>query len=222
MTLTTPRGYCAPPQARAPTGWSCATPTPTSTSTDTPTETATITPTVTPTTPALLVGHVTWQGRPAQPNALQQLPITLTLKSGGTKVNYPSQNTDASGYFTVSVEGLASGTYDWRVKGPKYLANSGSLVLTGLHPGRSEAYNLPTFQPSNVQTLEAGSMKAGDCNNDNVVGSVDVEMSREVEGDPALSLWLGNRDGKADIVISVGHVGNVRRHLLARLARRPD
>src|SRR4051794_35774860 len=29
-----------------------------------------------------LVGHVTWQGHPAQPNALQQMPITITLKLG--------------------------------------------------------------------------------------------------------------------------------------------
>src|SRR5215218_5166437 len=70
-----------------------------------------------------LVGHVTWQGRPDQPHPLQQLPITLTLKSGGTMVDYPVQTTDANGYFTVNVAGL-SGASSWRVKGPKYLANS--------------------------------------------------------------------------------------------------
>src|SRR5438874_777913 len=81
-----------------------STPTPTpgpSTSTSTPTtvpSTPTAIATSTPASPAL-VGHVTWQGRPAQPNALHQLPITLTLKSAITEVNYPVQTTDASGFF---------------------------------------------------------------------------------------------------------------------------
>src|SRR5205823_2963885 len=81
----------------------------------------TSTPTSTNTPQARIVGHVTWQGRAAQPNALQQLPITLTLKSGTTEVNYPVQNTDASGFFTQVIT-LPNGAYNWRVKGPKYLA----------------------------------------------------------------------------------------------------
>src|SRR5439155_3578894 len=70
----------------------------------------------------VITGHVTWQGRPAQPNALQQLPITLTVKMGTTEVNYPTQTTGASGNFTVPVGTLANGTYNWRAKGPKFLA----------------------------------------------------------------------------------------------------
>jgi hypothetical protein len=97
----------------------CASPTSTPTSTSSPTP-----------TPRLLVGHVVWQGPPSQPNARQQLPITLTLKLGSTEVNYPSQNTDATGHFTVPVSSLASGTYNWRVKGPKHLANSGTAIIT--------------------------------------------------------------------------------------------
>src|SRR5207249_4257786 len=81
----------------------------------------TYTPTMTPSPPPVLAGHVTWQGRPAPPGPVQQLPITLTLKLGATEINYPGRNTDASGFFTVSVSSLASGTYDWRVKGPKFL-----------------------------------------------------------------------------------------------------
>src|SRR5690349_1714257 len=34
---------------------------------------------------ATLTGHVTWQGRPPQPNVLQQLPLTLVLQSGATQ-----------------------------------------------------------------------------------------------------------------------------------------
>ena len=50
---------------------------------------------------------------------------------GGTVIDYPTQNTDASGYFTVSVDGLASGTYNYRVKGPKFLAKAGTVTLNG-------------------------------------------------------------------------------------------
>src|SRR5207302_1980388 len=105
-----------------------STPTPTSTNTSTPTSTNTPPSTNTPTvtnTPAggSLVGHVLWQGS-TQPNARQQQPITLTLKSSTLEVNYPQQSTDASGFFTVSVSGLASGTYNWRVKGPDGVVHS--------------------------------------------------------------------------------------------------
>src|SRR5438874_7789406 len=87
----------------------------------------TSTPTDTPTPVRVMRGHVTWEGRPAQPNPLQQLPISLTLRlaSGGPYYDYPYQNTDASGYFTVPVSGLPEGTYNWRVRDPQYLANSG-------------------------------------------------------------------------------------------------
>src|SRR5439155_24359365 len=100
------------------------TPPSTATGTDTPTETHTPTMTATSTPTPILVGHVVWQGRPVQPHVLQQLPIPLTMKLGTIEVNYPSQNTDSSGFFTVSLGSLANGTYTWRVKGPKFLANS--------------------------------------------------------------------------------------------------
>ena len=88
----------------------------TSTATRTPTPAVTATRTTTPSARSLIV-HVVWEGRPAQPNALQQLPVTLTLKSASTEVNFPSATTDASGFFTVSVASLPNGTYNWRVKG---------------------------------------------------------------------------------------------------------
>jgi hypothetical protein len=113
----------------------------------------------------MLVGHVTWQGRPAQPNTLQQLPITLTVKLGATEADYPSQTTDASGFFTVSVAGLPAGTYNWRVKGPKYLANSGNATLTGAQTG-----------------IEAGLLKVGDANNDNIVSAIDFNILKSAFG----------------------------------------
>src|SRR5829696_4519812 len=78
-----------------------------------------------------------------QPHALQQLPITLTLKSGSTEVNYPQVTTDQYGFFTVPVHTLANRTYSWRVKGPHatytesmrttpgFLASTGTVVLAG-------------------------------------------------------------------------------------------
>ena len=126
-----------------------------------------------------MVGHVDWQGRPPQPHARQQLPITLTLKLGSNEVNYPSQNTDASGFFTVSVAGLVSGTYNWRVKDPKYLANAGTVLLTG----------------AATTNTEMGLMLAADANNDNVITTVDFTILKtsfgQGIGDP-------NYDARAD------------------------
>ena len=109
---------------------------------------------------------MTWQGRPAQPSALQQLPITLTLKSAtGAEYNYPSQTTDASGFFTVPVGGLLPGPYNYRVKGPKYLANAGSTTI---------------IVGANRQ--EMGLMRAGDANNDNLVNAQDFNILKGTYG----------------------------------------
>src|SRR5438067_34624 len=126
--------------------------------TDTPTDT----PTNTPSTDAFLVGHVSWQGRPAQPNALQQVAVGLTLRlaSGGPDNEYTGMTTDPSGFFTATVTGLPSGTYNWRVKDPKYLANGGTVILPGA--GTSGA--------------EMGLMLAGDCNDDNVINATDFAI----------------------------------------------
>jgi hypothetical protein len=138
--------------------------TPTRTATRSPTNSPSVTPTVQ--TVALLVGHVTWQGRPAQPNALQQVPITLSLQLGGNITNYPGQNTDASGFFTTSVSGLVSGTYNWRVKGPLHLANCGTVPLTGA--------------PQTNQ--EMGQMRTGDANDDNLINVLDFNVVKGTFG----------------------------------------
>jgi hypothetical protein len=111
------------------------------------------------------VGHVFWQGRPPQPDALQQLPITLTIKLGTTEVNYPVTTTDSSGFFTETAD-LPDGLYDWRVKNPKYLANSGSFTLVR----------------GTVIQVDMGSMRAGDCNDDNVVSSQDFIILKNAYG----------------------------------------
>jgi hypothetical protein len=136
----------------------CITPTPE------PTDTPTVEPS--PTEAPMLDGHVTWQGRPAQPNALQALPISLTLKLGATENDYAIQDTDANGHFLSDVSGLSDGTYNWRVKGPKYLANCGTVGLAGA--------------PTTSQ--EMGLMRAGDCNNDNIVSIVDFNILKNSFG----------------------------------------
>ena len=150
----------------------CTTSTPTATGTP-----PTSTPTQTPGGNAL-TGHLTWQGRPPQPHPLQALPISLTLKSDLTERNYLPQSTDASGFFTVTTEGLPPGTYNWRVKGPKYLANGGTVIVA----------------PGAVQQ-EMGLMRAGDCNNDNVVNAIDFNVVRAAFG---LSTGQAGYDDRAD------------------------
>ena len=80
--------------------------------------------------------------------------------------------TDASGSFTVTVTSQPDGVYNWRVKGPQYLANSGSLVLAG---GQTTA-------------TEMGTMRTGDANDDNVVSISDFNIMRgsfgKTLGDP--------------------------------------
>jgi hypothetical protein len=133
--------------------------------------------TPTPTAGAVLVGHVTWQGRPAQPNALQVLPLTLTLKSAVQEVNYPLQYTDAGGFFTTSVGTLPPGLYNWRVKSaqvgatppqqnPGWLSTSGTVALTGVP----------------VTQQEMGLQKAGDCDNSDVVSSPDFIVMKNTFG----------------------------------------
>jgi hypothetical protein len=135
--------------------------TPTRTATPTSSSTRTSTPTSTPTgTTRALVGHVTWQGLPAQPSPLQQQPISLTLLSGSTVLaDYPIRLTDPSGFFTVTTT-LPNGTYTWRAKGALFLGKSSSLTLVGG----------PTIQ------VEMGTMQAGDLSADNVVDVLDFNI----------------------------------------------
>ena len=117
---------------------------------------------------------MTWQGRLPQPNALQQLAITLTLRlqSGGPDHEYTGMTTDASGFFTADVSGLPAGIYNWRVKDPKYLANAGSVTLAG----------------DPATDVEMGLLRAGDANDDNVCNSTDFSILRnsfgKAPGDP--------------------------------------
>jgi hypothetical protein len=116
------------------------------------------------------------------------VPITLTIKAGSTEINYPSQSTDASGFFSVPVGMVANNTYNWRVKNPKFIANGSTVALTG----------------TITTNLEMGLMKAGDCNNDNVINIVDFNVVKasygKSQGDPGY-------DDRADL--NGDHIVNI-------------
>jgi len=163
----------------------------------TPTPTATPQPTPSPTPSAThwLVGHVTWQGRPPQPDPANQLPITLTLQTGTMRVTYTNRITDASGYFSVPVDNVPTGSYNWWAKGPNWLATSGTLRLTGL----------------TITTQELGLQPAGDANNDNVVDVADFSLLRatfgKTCGDPD---YDGRTDFTGDCLVDVADFSPLR------------
>ena len=106
---------------------------------------------------------------------------------GSTEVNYPTQNTDASGFFTVSVGTLAPGTYNYRAKGPKYLAKAGVVTLTGA----------PTTQ------MEIGLMTTGDASNEIEAGAEGGDGG----GSGNAAAIAGGGGSAVNVVISAGGVG---------------
>ena len=135
-----------------------------------------------------LVVHVTWQGRPSQPDMKQQLPFTMTLELGGNRYEYGPVSTDSSGFYTATIGSLVPGTYNWWIKGPQYLSNSGTVTLSG----------------SALTQVEMGLMRVGDANDDNVVDITDFSLLRasfgESAGDPGYNANTDfNRDSTVDI-----------------------
>jgi hypothetical protein len=131
---------------------------------------------------ALLVSHVTWQGisQPNSSNTTQTITLTLRLVGGGPYYDYAGMTTDASGYFTVDVSALASGDYNYRVKGPRNLAKGGVVTLAG----------------APVTNTEMGILRAGDANNDNAVNGVDFIILKNASGRCPFS-WC-NYDARPD------------------------
>ena len=144
--------------------------TPTGARTGTPTGTGTPAPTFTPggtSTPqaVTVVGHITLQGRPAQPNPAQSVPVSVTLipVGGGSPHNMEAQ-TDPSGYFTLTVP-LVPGSYSWRVKTAQTLASSGSATLG-----------------AGSNSIEVGMLRMGDAGNDNCVSTSDFNIIKQTYG----------------------------------------
>lgn len=57
---------------------------------------------------------------------------------------------------------MPDGNYNWRVRGPRYLASAGTVTLAG----------------ASVTNVEMGLLRAGDCNSDNLVASLDFNILR--------------------------------------------
>ena len=127
-----------------------------------PTPTATNTPAATATpggSPVAVIGHVMWQGRPAQPNSRQSLPVGVSLRSGSGPVYNFNTTTDLYGFFTVTLGTVPGGTYNWRVQGTQCVASSGSANLS-----------------AGVTSVEMGTQHTGDANHDNTVNVVDFNI----------------------------------------------
>jgi hypothetical protein len=139
----------------------------------------------------LLVGHVIETGCPSNAN-----PLTLTVKSGTTEVNYGLQTPDVAGFFTVNVSSLAGGVYDWRAKGVRYLANSGTVSIPAA---------------ASTTQMDIGVMRGGDINNDNVVTVSDFGFLRTSfgshVGDPN---YNPNADFTCDGVVNVQDMNILR------------
>jgi hypothetical protein len=113
---------------------------------------------VLPAGPVPLRGHVTMEGRPAQPHPSQSVPVTLTLRvPGGDASTSLGSVTDPDGVFTVTAP--AAGTYDYWVKNPQTLANTGTLNALG------------SLTPEDL-----GLLRAGDANDDNCVDVADFNV----------------------------------------------
>lgn len=112
-----------------------------------------------------LSGHVTWQGPPAQPHPLQQLPMAITFSLEGSTMTLPVVSTGPTGYFTIAAGSLPQGTYNWRAIGSKYLANAGYVTMGG-----------------QSVTLEMGLMRVGDSNGDNIINIYDFGIVKHKFG----------------------------------------
>jgi hypothetical protein len=107
---------------------------------------------------------VTWQGIGQPDSRNTGITATLTLCAGGGAPHNYSIATDAAGSFTVNT-GLVNGTYNWWIKGQINLANSGTLTITG-----------------GTASAEMGTLRAGDCDNTNVVTAGDFSILKSTFG----------------------------------------
>src|SRR5439155_26741819 len=112
---------------------------------------------------------------------------------------------DASGYFTVTTSGLPDGAYNWRVKGPQFLANAGSLTLA-----------------DGTTNAEIGLMLTGDANDDNLVSLSDFNILANTFGrrsiDPGFD---GRADFNGDEVITISDF-NLLKNNYGRLGADPN
>ena len=127
-----------------------------------------------------------------------------------TPYEYTGLTTDPNGNFTVSVTGLAAGNYSWRVKGPNDITGGNSTPPPGI-PGWLANSGTLTLTGGAISTAEMGLMRAGDCNNDNVVTISDFGILRNTFGrmstDPG---YDGRADFNGDNVITISDYNLLR------------
>jgi hypothetical protein len=87
------------------------------------------------------------------------------------------QVTDASGYFTVTVTGLADGVYNWRVKSAQVGANPPEY-----NPGWLAVTGTLTLAGAPTMSVDMGPQKPGDCDNNNLVSSADFVLLKNAFG----------------------------------------
>ena len=157
--------------------------------------------------PDTILAHLVWEGRPAQPDKLQQLPLIFVVVridvDPPVEKKFDIPYTDEMGTFSVAVSDLPAGAYEWHAKGPTYLSEMGTFTLAGP----------PTLE------LELGKMRAGDINGDNVVNISDFNTLRssfgKAEGDagynPTADITGDKHVDTRDFTIlkkNLGQVGN--------------
>ena len=132
-------------------------------------------------------GTVVLQGRPAAPHARWEIPLTVELRDPTTDalLQVFSPRTDNRGRFAIA--GIAPGTYDLRVKGMHTLANrwSGLSLTSGVH------------------TLNLGTLREGDVDNDNDVDATDASLLNLAFGStPSSTNWDPRADLNEDGVVN--------------------
>jgi len=152
-----------------------------------------------------LMGRVTLQGRGNPPSDRWNnfhLVITLYSCGGTSPVWQLHSDTDASGYFTVT--GIPQGCYDVKVK--------------NLHTLRNKKANVVIVY--GVNTIDFGTLREGDANDDNAVDITDFSILRTAfgksQGQPGYDARADfNQDGQIDIAdfsllrTNFGQVGDI-------------
>ncbi len=108
--------------------------------------------------PITMRGHVPLQGRSTPPDPSWSVLVTGTLRSGTNPSFDFTSMTDQSGYFTVTAD-LTPGNYQWRISSSQTLTNGGTVNLA-----------------SGFNTLEMGTLRTGDTNNDNCIKASDEDF----------------------------------------------
>jgi len=138
-------------------------------------------------TPGSISGTIALQGRPAPPHTRWEIPLTVELRDPTTDalLQVFSPRTDNMGRFSIA--GLTPGTYDLRVKGMHTLANRWSgLSLT-----------------SGVNTVNMGTLREGDVDNDNDVDGTDASLLNLAFGSvPGGANWDPRADLNEDGVVN--------------------